>query len=108
MIWNSKIGLDTNATGAIGLHPQPFSSGGRRNTGRPDHCLARNSLPCNNDSFAVDLLDGMAQVDFDSELLQMQFGSIRQTRGKSAKDFSSGIDQNNSCGSRIDPAEFGP
>src|SRR5207248_8703557 len=21
MIWNSKIGLDTNATGAIGLHP---------------------------------------------------------------------------------------
>src|SRR5438477_9059622 len=69
MIWNSKIGLDTNATGAIGLHPQPFSGGGRRNTGRPDHCLARNSLPCDNDSFAVDLFDGVAQVDFNSELL---------------------------------------
>src|SRR5438105_8252294 len=96
MIWNSKIGLDAHATGAIGLHPQPFSSGGRRNTGRPDHCLARDSLPCDNDSFAVDLLDGMAQVDFNSELLQMQFGSIRETRCKSPKNVSSRIDQNNS------------
>src|SRR5947208_1915884 len=97
MIWNSKIGLDTHATGAIGLHSYPLSGGGRRNTGRPDHCLARNSLPCDNDSFAVDLLDGVAQVDFNSELLQMQFSSIRQTRRKSAKNVSSGIDQNNSC-----------
>src|SRR6266550_4945489 len=97
MIWNSKIGLDTNATGAIGLHPQPFSSGGRRNTGRPDHCLARNSLPCDNDSFAVDLLDGMAQVDFDSELLEMELRCLREARGKHAKDVWSGIDQNNSC-----------
>src|SRR6266699_715954 len=97
MIWNSKDGLVTNATGAIGLCAQPFSSGGRRNAGGPDHCLARNSLPCDNDSFAVDLLDGVAQVDFNSELLQMQFSSIRQTRCKSAKNGSSRIDQNNSC-----------
>src|SRR5437868_12307464 len=76
-IWNSKIGLNTNATGAIGLHPQPFSSGGRCNTGRPDHCPARNSLPGDNDSFAVDLFDGVAQVGFNSELLKMKFRSIR-------------------------------
>src|SRR5438105_15893705 len=96
MIWNSKIGLDAHATGAIGLHPQPFSSRRRRNTGRPDHCLARNSLPSDNDSFAVDLLDVVAQMDFDSELLQMGFRCLRQTRGKSAKNFSSAIEQNNS------------
>src|SRR6266550_4668660 len=97
MIWNSKIGLDTNATGAIGLHPQPFSSRRRRNTGRPDHGLARNSLPCDNDSFAVDLLDVVAQMDFDSELLQMELRCLRETRGKSAKNVSSTIDQNNPC-----------
>jgi len=59
---------------------------GRRDTGRPDHCLARNSLPATNDSFAVDLLDGVAQVDFNSELLEMQFGGIRQTRRKRPKN----------------------
>src|SRR6266480_2210374 len=96
MIWNSKIGLDTHATGAIGLRPQPFSSRRRCDTGRPDHGLARNSLLSDNDSFAVDLLDGVAQVDFNSELLQMELRCLRETRGKSPKNVSSRIDQNNS------------
>src|SRR5262249_15691811 len=69
MIWNSTIGLDKHATAAIGLRPQPFSSGGRRNSDRPDPCVARYSCPPHNDSCAVDLLDRMAQTNFDSELL---------------------------------------
>src|SRR5437763_15551651 len=97
MIWNSKVGLDTNATGAIGLHLQPFSSGGRRDTGRPDHCLARNSLTRDNDSVAVDLLDGVAQVDFNSELLHMLLRGVGETWRKCSENFSRSVNQDNSC-----------
>ena len=44
----------------------------------------------------VPTLDGVAQVDFNSELLEMPFGSFRQTRRKRPKNVSSRIDQNNS------------
>src|SRR4029077_6716736 len=93
---NTQIAFDAHATSAIRFCPQPFSGRRRRNTSRPDHCFARNSLPCDNDSFAVDLLDVVAQMDFDSELLQMELRCLRQTRGKSAKNLSSAIEQNNS------------
>src|SRR5437870_8593307 len=71
MIWNSKIGLDTNATSTIRFGAQPFSSRRRCDTGRPDDRFACYALAPEDHPFAVDLFDRLAQVDFDAEFLQM-------------------------------------
>src|SRR5258708_38784784 len=50
MIWNSKIGLDTNATGSIGLWPWRLSSGPRPKTRRRYPSLLRHPVPCVDNS----------------------------------------------------------
>src|SRR5215472_13486792 len=80
MIWNSKVWLNAHPAGAIHFSLYPFSRRRRRNTGGPDHCLARDSLTGNDHSFVVDLFNSMAQVNLDAKLLQMFFRDFRERR----------------------------
>src|SRR2546430_10513661 len=95
MIWNSKIGLDAHATGAIGLRPQPFSSRRRCDTGRPDDRFACYALAPEGDPFAVDLFDRLAQVDFDAKFLQMLLRRVGETWRKCSENFLRSVNQDN-------------
>ena len=62
--------MNADSPSLIRLSTQPLSRGGRSDSGSPDDGLTRDAFTGDDNAFLVDFLDGMAQANFDAELLQ--------------------------------------
>ena len=85
MASHAAIRLHLDAPGAIGLHTQPFSRRGRRDSGGPDHCLACDSLASHDHTLVVNFINAVAQAHLNTQFLQVFLRGLRKVLGKCAQ-----------------------
>src|SRR5277367_1957505 len=67
MIWNGKIGLNSNAARPVDSTSEPFSRRRRSNAGRPHYRLCLNALGPDHYAVSVDCLNRFSKTDIDTE-----------------------------------------
>src|SRR5215471_11776687 len=78
MSGNSQIFLNTYPPSAVHLNLEPFTRGRRRDTGGPNHGLARNALTCDHRAICIDLIHAVPEPDFDAQIFEVLLRSLRE------------------------------
>ena len=96
---------DFDTSSAIRFNVQPFSCRRWRYPRSPNDGLARDALPRDDHTLAVDQLNSLSEHDFYAQLPEPIQGGSRELRRKCAERTLARIKQNDSRRSRIDTAK---
>src|SRR5277367_445682 len=76
MLGHGEVALNVHSSGTVGLDLQPLAGRRRRDTGCPDHGLARDAFAGNHHTISIDLIDTVSEPDLDPQPLESLLRSL--------------------------------